>query len=285
MPDHPIELPEALKRLPPLPQVLTRALELTRDDRSRRSELAAVLALDEAMTGYFLRMVNSAYFGLPRRITSLDEALGYLGYEAVEEAIFALSASKALTAPVPSYMLEREMLWEHSVAVAHGADWLANRAQVLPRSEAYVAGLLHDVGKLGVDLILNREPAWQGAEAEATDETSWPEIERQIVGHDHAELSAVIVRSWNLPDRIVEAVALHHDPSKAVIDPRFASVIHIADAAALMAGVGIGVDGLRYPVSEFALQTLDWDPSEIQLLIGEMQVAVERAKQILHIRA
>ena len=285
MPIQPVELPEALKRLPPLPQVLTKALELTRDERSRRSELVSVLALDEGMTGYFLRMVNSAYFGLPRRITSLDEALGYLGYEAVEEAIFALSASKTLAAAVPSYLLEREMLWEHSVAVAHGADWLANRVQVLPRSEAYVAGLLHDVGKLGMDLILNREPAWDEAESEATSDMAWPDIERQIVGHDHAELSAMIVRSWNLPDRVVEAVALHHDPSRAVIDRRFVSVIHIADAAALMAGVGIGVDGLRYPISEDAAQVLGWDAAEIDVLMGEMQVAVERAKQILRLRA
>lgn len=284
MPNQPIELPEALKRLPPLPQVLTKALELTRDDRSRRSELVSVLALDEGMTGYFLRMVNSAYFGLPRRISSLDEALGYLGYEAVEEAIFALSASKTLAAAVPSYLLEREMLWEHSVAVAHGSDWLANRVQVLPRSEAYVAGLLHDVGKLGVDLILNREPAWEEAESEAADDITWPEIERQIVGHDHAELGAAIVSSWNLSERVVEAVALHHDPSKAVVDPRFVSVIHIADAAALMAGVGLGVDGLRYSISDFAVRVLEWDAAEIQSLIGEMQVAVERAKQILRIR-
>ncbi|MHB0874444.1 MAG: HDOD domain-containing protein [Anaerolineae bacterium] len=284
MPNQPVELPEALKRLPPLPQVLTKALELTRDERSRRSELVSVLALDEGMTGYFLRMVNSAYFGLPRRITSLDEALGYLGYEAVEEAIFALSASKTLSAAVPSYLLDREMLWEHSVAVAHGADWLAERTQVLPRSEAYVAGLLHDVGKLGVDLILNREPVWDRAEGKVAEDSAWTELERQVIGHDHAELSAVIVRSWNLPDRVVEAVALHHDPSQAVIDPRFVSVIHIADAAALMAGVGVGVDGLRYPVSEAAIGLLNWDPGEIDLLIGQMQVAVEKAKQILRIR-
>jgi putative nucleotidyltransferase with HDIG domain len=284
MPNQAVELPEALKKLPPLPQVLTKALELTRNERSRRSELVSVLALDEGMTGYFLRMVNSAYFGLPRRISSLDEALGYLGYEAVEEAIFALSASKTLSAPVPSYLLEREMLWEHSVAVAHGADWLADRTQVLPRSEAYVAGLLHDVGKLGVDIIMNREPAWDTAEGEVPEDSAWTELERQVVGHDHAELSAVIVRSWNLSDRVVEAVALHHDPSKAVIDPRFVAVVHIADAAALMAGVGVGVDGLRYPVSEVAIGALNWDASEIDTLVGEMLVAVERAKQILRIR-
>lgn len=285
MPNQPVELPEALKKLPPLPQVLTKALELTRNERSRRSELVSVLALDEGMTGFFLRMVNSAYFGLPRRISSLDEALGYLGYEAVEEAIFALSASKTLSAAVPSYMLEREMLWEHSVAVAHGADWLADRNDVLPRSEAYVAGLLHDVGKLGVDIIMNREPAWEQAGDEVAEDSAWTDLERQLVGHDHAELSAAIVKSWNLSDRVVEAVALHHDPSRAVIDPRFVSVVHIADAAALMAGVGVGVDGLRYPVSEAAIATLGWPPSEIDLLVGEMQVAVERAKQILRIRS
>ena len=277
----PIELPAALRQLPPLPAVLSRALELTRDHRSRRSDLARVLSLDQGMTGYFLQMVNSAYYGLPRRITSLDEAIGYLGYETVEEVIFALSASRTLARPVPAYLLEQQMLWQHSVAVAEGSDWIAQQRHIGPRSEAYVAGLLHDVGKLAVDLMLHRQPEWGQESDTETGQESWTEVERRVIGSDHAEVGAVIARSWNLPDRVVEAVACHHDASRAELDPAFTAVVHVANVAALMAGIGLGVDGLRYALDEGAINRLEWAESDMMALIEQMLSAVERAQEML----
>jgi putative nucleotidyltransferase with HDIG domain len=279
---------DVLRQLPPLPQVLARALELTRDHRSRRSELAQVLSLDQGMTGYFLQMVNSAYYGLPRRITSLDEAIGYLGYETVETVIFALAASSTLSQPVPAYMMERKMLWQHSVAVAEGSDWIARERHISPRSEAYVAGLLHDVGKLGLNLALHRQPAWDEEtnpdDASAADQAVWTEVERQTTGQDHAEVGAIIVRSWNLPDRVIEAVACHHEPAKARLDPTFTAAVHVANVAALMAGIGLGLDGLRYALDGGAIELLAWTEDDMQRLIGQMQSAVERAEEILRVR-
>jgi putative nucleotidyltransferase with HDIG domain len=277
----PILLPTVLRQLPPMPQVLVRALAIIQDPRSRRSDLTSVLALDQSLTGLFLKMVNSAYYGLPRRIASLDEAIGYLGYETVQEVIFAASASKILSRPVPAYRLERAMLWRHSVAVAVGSERIAQRRLITPRSEVYVAGLLHDVGKLALDLILQQQEEWGEKAHEDPDKRAWTEVERQITGYDHAEVGAVIVRSWNLPDRVIEAVACHHLPAKAQIDPRFASAVHIANAAALMAGIGIGVDGLRYTLDEVAIQQLDWTESDMKGLIADMQGAVAQAEEII----
>ena len=283
MGEKPFKLPAALRRVPPLPQALARALELTRDPDSQRSELARVLSLDQGMAGRFLHMVNSAYYGLPRRITSLDEAIGYLGYKVVEQAIYAIAASETLTRPVRAYMLERTMLWRHSVAVAEGSAWIAVRRAVLPRSEAYLAGLLHDVGKVVLDVMLNHQPDWSQAPQQETDQEEWTEIERRLTGCDHAEVGAIVVRSWNLPDRVVEAVACHHQPARAELDPTFAAAVHVANAAALMAGIGLGVDGLRYPLEEVAIQRLSWSEEDMAALMGEMQAAVERAEDILRL--
>jgi len=280
MTTSPVQLPEALRQLPPMPQALMRALELTRDDRSRRSELARVLSLDPALSGHFLRMVNSAYYGLPRRITSLDEAIGYLGYEAVEEVIFAIAASSTLSRPVPSYMLDRDVLWQHSVAVAEGAAWIAERRRMTPRSDMYVAGLLHDVGKLALD-VLHQRLRGKEVMAATTANKPWTEVERQLLGKDHAEVGAVIVRTWNLPDRVVEAIACHHSPSQATLDPKAAAVVHLADGCALMAGIGLGVDGLQYTLDEAAVKTLDWNEQELAELMDVMSQAVEKAKEIL----
>ena len=203
-----------------------------------------MLSLDQGMTGLFLRTVNSAYYGLPRRITSLDEAIGYLGYETVESTIFAISASKVLSKPIPAYQLEQGMLWQHSVGVAHGAQWIARSRGFPSESDAYVAGLLHDVGKLVMDLLVDRKSTWESGMEHREEHQSWIEVERLTTGHDHAEVGAVLVRTWNLPDPVVEATACHHTPAEARIAPKLTAAVHVANAAALMAGIGLGIDGL-----------------------------------------
>jgi len=293
MPNKPIRLPAAMRQLPPMPKVLARAMTIIRDPRSRRSELADVLALDEGLTGLFLRMVNSAYYGLPRRITSLDEAIGYLGFNTVQETILAVSVSKLLTRPVPAYQLERAQLWHHSVAVATGGDWIAHRRNITPYSDIYVAGLLHDVGKLALDILLEHKAKWLSAttgepvdespedKGEQAEQEAWTEFERRTTGYQHAEVSAVVVRSWNLPDRVVEAIACHHTPDAATHDRRFTAAVHLADAAALMAGIGLGIDGLQYPLEQAAVAELEWDDAEMGKLMLEMQRAVSRAEEIV----
>lgn len=279
----PFKLPVALRQLPPLPQALARALEIIRDPSSSRSQLAAVLSLDQGLTGLFLRMVNSAYYGLPRRITSIDEAIGYLGFETVESIILAVSTSKLLARPVRAYRLQAGMLWEHSVAVAYGAQWIAQKRNLAPRSEFYVAGLLHDVGKVAMDMLVNPQTGWGAAEESHAGEVDWTEIEQIATGYNHAELGAVVVRSWNLPDRVIEAVACHHQPGQAQVDPLFSAVVHLANVGALMAGIGLGLDGLRHTMEESAVACLAWSQEEMEALMGEMLNSVERAREILSV--
>jgi putative nucleotidyltransferase with HDIG domain len=275
-----IRLPAVLRQIPPLPQVAVRALELIRDPGSSRAALAHVLSLDQAMTGRFLHLVNSAYYGLPRRITSLDEAIGFLGYERVHEVVVAVAASRYLTQPLPAYGLEGGMLWPHAVAVATGSDAIARQKGVRPYSEAYVAGLLHDTGKLALDIVMHHRADWATAEREEDgrdDLADWTEIERHITGYDHAALGAAIARGWNLPDRVVEAIGCHHAPSTAVLDPCLAAIVHVANAAALMAGIGLGIDGMQYVLDAEAVAALEWGDDEMAHLMEGMRLAVQNA--------
>lgn len=274
-----LDFETAVRRIPPLPFVTSRALALVRDPGSRRSELAQVLSLDEGMTALFLRMVNSAYYGLPRRITSLDETIGFLGYENTKAVLFAVSARQVFYIGAPSYMIDRDALWRHSVAVASGSVWIARRRAIAPISEVYVAGLLHDVGKLVLDIMVGHDAHW--AEAGAADGNSlpWTEVERRTLGCDHAELGAHAVQSWRLPQRVVEAVRAHHFPDAAVLDPALAAAVHVANAASLMAGVGLGLDGLQYPLDEGAVGSLQWTEEEMAGLLDEILRAVREAER------
>ncbi|NPV09303.1 MAG: HDOD domain-containing protein [Anaerolineae bacterium] len=278
-----IEIPRALRQIPPLSQALIRALQLTRDPQSHRSELAQVLSLDQALSGHFLRMVNSAYYGLPRRIGSLDEAIAYLGFETVRKAVVGLAAHAWLSCALPAYSLEPRGLWRHSVAVAEGAERIASARGLAPASEAHVAGLFHDVGKLVLDLLLDGKPEWRAA-VEEEPGVDWTEVEYRLLGHHHAQVSAAVLSGWNLPEHIVEAVAWHHAPARAGAARRLAFAIHIANTAALMAGIGADMDGLPCSPDATALQELSWSERETVELAEAMPGAVAEAERLLGLR-
>ncbi len=277
----------ALQRLPPLPQVINQAMWLMRHDVSRQ-EIAKVLALDESITSLCLRMVNSAYYSLPRRVVSLNEAIGYLGFDLVTEIIVTASTTKFFARSMPAYMMDRTALWRHSAAVAAGCDWIGRRRGIQPSSELYVAGLLHDIGKLAIDLLQKhsvepqKQPAeWENPPDEASEEVDWLEIEKASIGHNHAEIGGMLAQRWNLTDRVAEAIACHHAPNNATVDPTFAAAVHVANVAATMCGIGVGIGGLRLTLDDTALDRLSLTPLDISELMVAILDAVDKAEALL----
>lgn len=302
-----LKLPDAVSRLRPMPHVLARALAIIRDPNSRRADLVKVLSLDQTMTGTFLRMVNSAYYALPRRITSLDEAVGFLGYNTVRQTILSLSVSDLLSQPLPSYGMGQTQLWRHSVAVASGSDWIARERDLPSYSEAYVAGLLHDVGKMALDMMLGDQvldrqttpeekdtaetvdDAGENEDCDDDEGESWIEMERRIAGYHHAQLSAVIVRSWNLTDRVVEAIACHHTPEEALLDPRLSAAVHIANAAAHAARKVEQAEAQgqvllpKIKLDPAACEALDWDGRLNEGLVWNIRKSIVQAEEAVGI--
>jgi putative nucleotidyltransferase with HDIG domain len=266
--------------LPPIPQVAQKALELIRNPDSSISDLARVLAMDEAMASLVLRWANSAYYGLKYPVSTVQQAVAYLGQRTLHSLILAASVATLLDRPSPGYALERGDLWKHSLGVAAGARLLAAPFGVQLAEEAYHAGLLCDIGKLAFEVMLRNvnlsNPAWQ--------QTSFSEVESQLFGIDHAGLGAEIARRWNLPAPLVDAIAMHHTPSKASEGAVLAAAVHLADAAVMMLGIGIGKDGLQYELDPVACQRLNWSESRFAELSDKILPFIEEADQFIRMR-
>jgi putative nucleotidyltransferase with HDIG domain len=197
--------------IPPFPKCVQRVMAMLRDPRIQLTKVAEVVSLDQGFAGKVLRMANSAYFGLPRRVHNVTEALVLLGYTNVRNVLISASAGHLLCGVVESYGFEAGRLWEHSVGSAYGAQMLSRKADVRVYSMAFSAGLLHDVGKVAIDRALDDEARKQMcALVTSIGEKS---AEKQIVGLTHAEVGGEICRRWNLPPEIIEAVAYHHAPA------------------------------------------------------------------------
>jgi putative nucleotidyltransferase with HDIG domain len=283
-PDSAEETVERLLRrigeLPPMPAVAQKALGLIRNPNSSMADLADVLALDQAMAGLVLRWANSAYFGLKSPVTTVRQAVVYLGQSAIQSLIMAASLAAFIDRPAPGYGLERGELWKHSVGVASGARLVAAKFGKNLAEDAYHAGLLADIGKLAFESVLRdidtSTPDWQ--------EQSFSDLEIAHFGVDHATLGAEIARRWNLPNALVEAIAFHHRPSLAKEGATLAAAVHIADAVMMMLGVGLGRDGLQYPLDEAACERMQFTEAGFYELADRVGPLLKETEAFLQVK-
>jgi putative nucleotidyltransferase with HDIG domain len=260
---------EAVNDLPALPQVVVQVIKLTEDPDSTAQDINRVLSQDQAITARVLKMANSAFYGFPRRIGSVTDAIVLLGFRTLRSIVMAASVSDILVKEMPGYALEYGELWRHSQCAAMAARLIARKSKFALLDLAYTAALLHDIGKV----ILNStmQDSYREVVNRVNDENiSFIDAENQILGFNHAQVGARVAERWNLPLETVEAIQLHHNPDEARLNPRLTAIVHLADAVCVSMGVGMGIDGLLYPMSGEAMQLLNLDEMEIENTISEL---------------
>jgi len=206
---------EKIAQVPPLPHVVRQLLQELSDPNSSSRSVASLAASDPALAAALMRTVNSSAYGLRRRVTSVAEAVTYLGYVSVRSLLVRMRLEKVLPARTARAAYDAEDLWIHSLAVANAAECLAERVPAVDKALVATLGLLHDIGKLAVNSYFPESAAQlQTRDAEHAEE-SFLDRERRILGADHAELGAMLAAHWKLPAEIVEAIRHHHNPAAA----------------------------------------------------------------------
>jgi putative nucleotidyltransferase with HDIG domain len=264
-------------KLPPIPQAAQKTLALIRAPESNASNLARIIEMDQVLTIQVLRWANSAYYGMENRITTVQQAIVVLGLDIMQELIMTYCFSDRLHIPLPGYDLQRGELWQHALGTAIGAKLISKQLHLNIDEDAYFAGLLCDIGKLVFEKLLRESdvnrPEW--------DQYSFLELERENFGIDHAMLGAEIARRWQLPETLASAIAHHHEPQSAEKYPLLVATVHVADVAMMMLGIGIGIDGLRYPLEEEALKRLGMAREDFFYLIEQIAEQLTKAKELI----
>lgn len=227
--EHLRRLVSQMPTIPSLPTLYGELLaELNKTEPSSRS-VAAIVKKDIGMTVKILQIVNSAFFGLQRRISDSNEAIEFLGLDTISSLALGLGIiSQFEKKGAPGGLLTR--LWEHSLAVGAIAKKIASEENAVIASDAFTAGLLHDIGE--VVLAVNLPMQFIEAQKIVEDEKiSRSEAERRIFGTTHAEVGAYLLGLWGLPTPVVEAVAYHHKPLESHSETFSAlTTVHIANA-------------------------------------------------------
>jgi putative nucleotidyltransferase with HDIG domain len=217
--------------LPSPPDMYEKLVAELQSESVAMKKVADLISQDVALTAKMLQMVNSAFFGLPRRVESPLQAVNLLGLDVVQGLVLTAGVFSQFEGPeVPGLSIDR--IYNHSVAVGTAANRIAKTIGLEQRvtEDALMAGLLHDIGKL-IQLMHFSEEISSALKLAAETETSLPEAERQVMGVTHAELGAHLLSLWGLPDSILESVALHHLPAEAPFRQVGAlTAVHIANA-------------------------------------------------------
>jgi putative nucleotidyltransferase with HDIG domain len=215
---------EELERLPAQPSVAVRTVWVADQPTSSAKDLAAALTADPALTARVLRLANSAYYGLSRRIADVTFAVTVVGFPTVR-AMAAVHASGLFE---PGEHTVPDGYWEHSVATATVCSVLAPRAGVRP-NQAFPLGLLHD---LGTALLFRADPErFLAAQAEARDGRPLRAAEKAAYGMAHDEAAARVFSAWRFPETFIEAVADHHAHPATLTEPH-ALLLVAAEAVA-----------------------------------------------------
>lgn len=218
-----------IQSLPALSNVVTKIISLADDPMVSGQQVADVVEKDQSMVAVILKIVNSPFYGLNRRVSSIHHAIVLLGYRAIRNVALSTTLLNTFRGSGADRRFHRKRFWRHSVGTATAAKLLARRLRRGDAEEAFLAGLIHDMGRIILDHYFSGEFT-RILDLRATENVPLLEAERRVVGLDHAEIGGLVARQWNFPPQIADAIGFHHRPADAQDGGEIALLVQVADA-------------------------------------------------------
>ena len=273
-PVEPLDLLRPEMQLPVLPAVLMELQSLMQQENSSAEQVAKVVLKDGSLAAWLLRLVNSAYYGFSGRIETVSRAVALLGFKQMQSVVSS-GILYSLLSGVRGRYFNRRLFWRHSAAVAVLASDIWTLSKRKEPERLFVAGQLHDVGKLSLACVApdHADVVWQLNEIIGN---ALHEQEQRYLGFDHAILGGVLLRKWNMPVSLVMAVLRHHERGSLVKYPETA-VVHVADILAHSAGLGAEPCGIVPVLFDEAWQISGLSPENIESLL---EGAIERINSL-----
>jgi putative nucleotidyltransferase with HDIG domain len=219
---------DAIPDLPTLPVVALKVNKMLQDENVSIKSLSTTIEKDQAMVSKILRLVNSAFYGFRSQINTISHAITILGFSTVRNAIVSIAVMDVFPGKDPFDGFDMTRFWKHAVAVAVTGRNLAEKSRLVPPDEAFVAGILHDVGKVVLAQYFTEIFAglWKSIQEEGC---SFCEAEKKFSPVGHAHIGGKLAKRWQLPVSLLEAIAYHHVIKKSAVGVNLIHLIHVSD--------------------------------------------------------
>jgi HD-like signal output (HDOD) protein len=281
-----IRIKNSIDKMPSLSTTVSKVLEICNLPHPSPNDLNKVISLDPVLTGQVLKLINSAYYSLPNHITSLTRAIIMLGINTVKNLALSTAILGYVGKNNPSRCLPMDLFWKHSICVGVTAKAMAAHKGIAAgfREEYFVAGLLHDLGKVPLS-NLGPEAYNQALALAKLEQGPLYQAELAVLDIDHGTVGRLIGEKWQLNDLLKEALQFHHDPDQAPEASRdLVTLVALADAYANL--YDIGSAGNPFPNARkiariLELAEMSW--GDVQDLNDLVQAEIEKAQIFLQV--
>ena len=261
-----------ISQLPTLPSIAHELQQLVARESSSAKDIEKVIQKEQVLAARILKLSNSAYFGLSRQVSDISQAVTVLGTRRLHDLVMASFVFSQLSSP-PSKSLDYVHLWEHALATACATESVAEHFR-LERDKAFMAGLLHDIGKLVLSIYFPREYD-ETLRASVRDRAPLVRVEEERLGITHAEVGYMLLAKWKLPEAYAYSTKYHHQAAPSSPHRDLAGMVHVGDILAKAFGVGFGGCFYLETFDERVLQRFDLTEAALAPIV---QKTAERLK-------
>ncbi len=219
---------DRIEDLPTLPAIALEVNKMLEDLNTSIKDLSSTIEKDQSIASKILKLVNSAFFGLSTKVSSIPHAMTLLGFNTVRNAVVSVSIVKAFKNRISSNDFDIKEFWKHSIAVAVISRHISILSKTGVPDDCFISGLLHDMGKLVIAQYFP-ELFFNALTSSIENNTTFYEAEKQHNPVDHARIGGYLAKKWRLPLHITDAVRYHHLMSKSAQDTDLLSMINVSD--------------------------------------------------------
>ena len=277
--------------LPSLPATVSRVLAVTADPESCGDDLVNAILPDQAMCAAILKIANSAFFGIPREVATMDKAVNVLGFNEVHNIVLGKAVFNSFQKIPPTGKRTVDNFWKHSFHCGLAAKIIAEDLKC-PPSELFIAGLIHDIGKLAIFYAKPNEYFHILKQEEVDVQIKCQDEERKQFGIDHCEVGMHLLTRWMFPEQLLTIVGYHHNPNKCNNYGLYTTIIQISDVLSFLVTDEEMQNADLYPqfttllplgTTLWAKQNLAIDEEQLQLWRDALLASIERDSAILNI--
>jgi putative nucleotidyltransferase with HDIG domain len=268
-----------VKAFPAMPTTATKLLPLLDNPDVSLSKIEEIIRYDPGLTANILKLTNSAYFGIPVKVHSVKQAMSLLGWKRLMQLVMTLCMSSLMNKPIPGYDLPQGELWRHSVAVSIAAENIVKALNIPDVDEVFTAALLHDVGKLILGGFVKKDMEFiQDMVAKGF---SFDVAEHIVLGTDHAEVGAHILKQWSFPEELVNAVSWHHNPEDCKNFCMLSDIVHLANNIGQIIGAGRSLEENQSEMSLSVIEKLGFKAVDLEEIASQTLRGVNELAEVL----
>ncbi|MBD3390934.1 MAG: HDOD domain-containing protein [Chitinivibrionales bacterium] len=278
-----LEAVRGISTIPTIPTVLEKITLLLQNPQTSAEEIGRAITTDQSLASKVLKLVNSAFYGFPGKISTITHAVVILGFSTIKNIVLTASIFDVFRKKGHRYAgFDMEKFWFHSIACGAASQSVAKFIGSSEREEAFIAGLIHDVGKIIECQYLEKEFTQIVRETQQKNQLFF-DSEKQLFEVTHQEIGGLLCQSWNLPENLQNAVKYHHNPSKSRSHYLTTAIVHCADILVRAMDLGNGGDNKIPRMSDQVWQSLGLENLSLQSLLENVNDEVEKTTIFMQI--